>query len=288
MKASFLAVSIFIFVNSSFAQSNFNDHGTGDTIALHISNPPDEGTRVGLKVEVWVYSDETVLSFSAGFKWNNTLMRIDSARVSPLLKSPDFSIFLYENDDFSTSNTDHIFVLGGFTIGSGLAGDISGRRLWATYYFTLASWHQGDSIVIDLLPDDQMELAFVSPGPFYPVSFKPHFEGPLRCPSLATSVIEDEHVFPSDFILHQNYPNPFNPDTKIEFELSARTQVDLEIFNIMGEKVTDLLHASLPAGRHSVTWNSITNGSTVAPSGVYFYRLRTSLYSESKKMLLLK
>ncbi|GEM_PF-1484682 len=88
---------------------------------------------------------------------------------------------------------------------------------------------------------------------------------------------------PASFALHQNYPNPFNPVTQISFALPYAASVRLEVYNIMGQKVTTLLDETLQAGEHSAMWD----GSTVA-SGVYFYRLDAGEFSETRKMMLLK
>ncbi|MCK4606507.1 MAG: T9SS type A sorting domain-containing protein [candidate division Zixibacteria bacterium] len=88
---------------------------------------------------------------------------------------------------------------------------------------------------------------------------------------------------PASFALHQNYPNPFNPVTQISFALPRAASVRLEVYNIMGQKVATLLDETLEAGEHSAMWD----GSTVA-SGVYFYRLNTGEFSETRKMMLLK
>ena len=93
---------------------------------------------------------------------------------------------------------------------------------------------------------------------------------------------------PSSYALHQNYPNPFNPSTSISFALPEAAEVRLEVFNLLGQRVTTLLNQRLEAGNHTAEWNSQNElGQTVA-SGVYFYRLETPRFTESKKMVLLK
>ena len=80
-----------------------------------------------------------------------------------------------------------------------------------------------------------------------------------------------------------NYPNPFNPKTEIAFTLPRAAEVKLEVFNIMGQKVTTLIDRQMNAGEHSCVWD----GSDVA-SGVYFYRLETPGFATTKKMVLMK
>jgi hypothetical protein len=88
---------------------------------------------------------------------------------------------------------------------------------------------------------------------------------------------------PVGFKLSNNYPNPFNPVTTIEFELSQKSQVTLQIFNILGEEVAVLVSGKLHAGTYQCKWDA-----TGMASGVYLYQLTTGSFSEVKKMLLLK
>jgi len=102
--------------------------------------------------------------------------------------------------------------------------------------------------------------------------------GPASPPSGIAGVNGD----PSQIVLG-NHPNPFNPTTEISFALPLAASVRLDVYNIMGQKVTTLLDETLQAGEHSASWD----GSTVA-SGVYFYRLDAGEFSETRKMMLLK
>ncbi|MEA3297197.1 MAG: T9SS type A sorting domain-containing protein [candidate division Zixibacteria bacterium] len=88
---------------------------------------------------------------------------------------------------------------------------------------------------------------------------------------------------PNGFVLHQNYPNPFNPTTEIQFSLSVASDVKLEIYNVMGQKVSTIVNENLEAGDYTFEWD----GSKFS-SGVYFYRVETDNIIESKKMVLLK
>lgn len=98
-----------------------------------------------------------------------------------------------------------------------------------------------------------------------------------------SDVVELE-VVPDQYELSQNYPNPFNPSTVIEFSLPEdAANVELSIYNTLGEKVAELVNTSLAAGRYQYQWN----GQNVA-SGTYIYKLRTDQFTSVKKMLLLK
>jgi len=90
----------------------------------------------------------------------------------------------------------------------------------------------------------------------------------LLLPASVVSV--DQQVdLPSNYTLGQNFPNPFNPNTTISYQLSALSHVTLEVFDLLGRKVSTLVDATQSPGRHIVKWD----GSSLS-SGVYFYRLR--------------
>ncbi|MEA3296728.1 MAG: PKD domain-containing protein [candidate division Zixibacteria bacterium] len=88
---------------------------------------------------------------------------------------------------------------------------------------------------------------------------------------------------PTDFGLSQNYPNPFNPVTEISFSLPSESHVKLVVYNIVGQRVTVLANREFVAGNHTVTWNA-----SGVSSGIYLYRLTTSDFTDTKKMVLMK
>ena len=95
-------------------------------------------------------------------------------------------------------------------------------------------------------------------------------------------------ALPTEFALAQNYPNPFNPDTQIGFSLPVESDVELSVFNVLGQKVTTLTFGKLPAGNHSVTWHGTDSDGSQVASGIYFYRISAENFAATKKMMLLK
>ena len=83
--------------------------------------------------------------------------------------------------------------------------------------------------------------------------------------------------------MSQNYPNPFNPSTKINYELQIANYVTLNIYDINGKLVKELVNEKQSAGSYSIDFD----GSGL-PSGTYIYRLQAGDFSETKKMVLLK
>jgi hypothetical protein len=98
----------------------------------------------------------------------------------------------------------------------------------------------------------------------------------------------NEENLDSKFIVNQNYPNPFNPQTTISYYLPKRSNVDLCIYNIIGQKVKTLLDGFQTAGFQSVTWDGTNRNGEQVASGIYFYRVKTDYSEETKKMVLLR
>ena len=81
---------------------------------------------------------------------------------------------------------------------------------------------------------------------------------------------------PTTFALQQNYPNPFNPATKIKYNLPTAGQVNLTVYNLMGQQIRSLVNALQSSGEHQVTWDAKNDAGNKAESGIYFYRIEIS------------
>lgn len=88
---------------------------------------------------------------------------------------------------------------------------------------------------------------------------------------------------PKEYGLNQNYPNPFNPNTNIEFSIPKSGIVTLKIYNSLGQEISQLVNQNLSPGKYTVDWNASGN-----PSGVYFYRIESDDFSQTRKMVLSK
>lgn len=92
-----------------------------------------------------------------------------------------------------------------------------------------------------------------------------------------------ENATPSKFELYQNYPNPFNPVTKIKFDIANQSNVVLTIFNLIGQKIAEENYGLKQPGSYEYNWNASN-----LSSGIYFYKIETNSFTETKKMMLLK
>lgn len=88
--------------------------------------------------------------------------------------------------------------------------------------------------------------------------------------------------------LSQNYPNPFNPQTTIAFSIKDRSLVSLKVYNVAGQLVRTLANNEFPAGAHTKVWDGRNDAGQPVSSGVYFYKLISNSFSQTKKMVLLK
>ncbi|HPM36567.1 MAG TPA: T9SS type A sorting domain-containing protein [candidate division Zixibacteria bacterium] len=102
--------------------------------------------------------------------------------------------------------------------------------------------------------------------------------------------VEDEleSPLPYRFEVSQNYPNPFNPTTTIEYSVPVRSQVTIEIFNVLGQQVRTLVNEPQSAGSYRVEWNGSDKAGNSVSTGVYLYRFQAGDVVQTKKMLLIK
>lgn len=107
-----------------------------------------------------------------------------------------------------------------------------------------------------------------------------------------TSIVDvidyNQDALPTNFSLRQNYPNPFNPFTTIEVNLPRRSYVDLAVYNVIGQKVTQLISGERAAGHYQIIWQGLDSHGQQTAAGMYFYRLRAGDFIDTKKMILLK
>ncbi len=166
-----------------------------------------------------------------------------------------------------------------------------GSGLLATLHFTIdaacpETTFVIDSVMVGLNSGTEFTITTALGGGAFTPGFTPG--------SIDVRVVSDveditpESTLPTDFALAQNYPNPFNPTTSIELSLPTASKVTLDVFNIIGQKVRTLVDGELPAGVHRVEFDSRASSGNTLATGVYFYRISTDRFTQTKKMLLMK
>ena len=110
-----------------------------------------------------------------------------------------------------------------------------------------------------------------------------------NAPTNVTTSVEEESGVPASFTLHTNYPNPFNPETSIRYELMETGSVQLTIYDMLGQQVTELVNNVQAVGSHTISWDGSDGMGNIVPSGMYLYRMTfNGRASQSRIMTLLK
>ncbi len=133
-------------------------------------------------------------------------------------------------------------------------------------------------------PDpDTIQVAFAIVSGEDPTLLQLHAENARRMYSEIVAGVTEAVMVPAAPRLIQNYPNPFNPSTTIRFSIPRAGEVSLKIFNLLGEEVATLVSEDMDAGTYKIHWDA-----TGQPSGVYFYRLLTNDFVQTRKLVLLR
>jgi hypothetical protein len=173
-------------------------------------------------------------------------------------------------------------------------GRYGGELLFSTYLGG-SNWDEGRGIAVDASGD--IYVVGTAPGGGFPIlgGFQPDPQGSWDGFVTKFSMDDPTDVeqfdpanLPTHYNMSQCYPNPFNPTTTIEFNLPKRSHVTVKIYNLLGQQVQSLVDQEFSVGNYRVTWDGSTSRGGHASTGVYFYRIVTEDYTETKKMVLLK
>lgn len=261
---------------------------TPDTVKLRFLDPSDavNGVNDGdFSIQILASLDSPVEGGHLGFSWSDIAnWRIDSVTFGPgLLEFP-----IHTHTSIDLANSMGKMLIGGADFGfSPLPAGPD--QLWATMHFSekpASTWKTGDEMTID--------SAFVPPGGGFLWAYvsgtliHPNFTGAKLVFFTDVEIISDGTLLPETFALSQNYPNPFNPSTRISFDTPKRAHVTLAVYNVLGQQIRTLVNQELPAGRHSVTWEGDNDSGAKVASGMYFYKLISTDFVTSRKMMLVK
>lgn len=158
------------------------------------------------------------------------------------------------------------------------------------YFLMIYSNTSDETITFKALADDgKTEIELNEQMNFQPDNIIGDVITPFVLTTEATGLEDNVTSIPTEFNLGQNFPNPFNPSTVIRFQLPVASDVDLTIYNIVGQRVKTLVTGKWEPGTYSVVWNAENDSGEKVKSGVYFYRMTTdSGFDSTRKLLLLK
>ena len=180
---------------------------------------------------------------------------------------------------------------GFVTIISTEAGEM-GREM-DVYYGRVGGTHRFGMCDLDgsgLIRTGQGEvlrMSYTGFDDFRPEAFKVFDQYGNELP-VKYGVREKTEAMPLFYDLAQNYPNPFNPVTTVEYTLAHAGHVELTIFNVLGQRVKGLVDADQMAGRYAVAWDGTDNAGDRVATAIYFYRLKTAEFTQTRKMALIK
>ncbi len=100
--------------------------------------------------------------------------------------------------------------------------------------------------------------------------------------------VNTQNTLPTEFTLQAAYPNPFNPTVTIPYSLPNASDVQIRIYNLLGQEVANLVNRPMEAGFHSVVWNGESASGSQVASGVYFVRMQAGQYVNTRKVVLLR
>jgi hypothetical protein len=251
---------------------------TGETITFYIRMEAGPVGNKGMTGAFRVYSDD-------GATWVNTVLETTDA--------------IGEDEyDFFWKILPPRSVDGAFADTVGFAGAVMdslvGMRAGfddITHTITIGPIdlsHEGEHICLDSCfypPGSNWMWELVGSAQAYPDWDGPHC---YIIDADGTDVHRLGDMMPTEWSVGQNYPNPFNPTTQIAFDVPSRSHVTLAVYNVLGQHVIDLADEVFAPGHYTADWDGTTQGGNSVASGVYFYRLETENYIETKKMMLLK
>ena len=101
-------------------------------------------------------------------------------------------------------------------------------------------------------------------------------------------VDEQKNMISNHYLLGDNYPNPFNPSTKFSYIVPEDGFISLNIYDLKGNRINELISGYKPRDNYSISWNGTDDGGRFVPAGIYFYTMKTEKQMITKKMVLLK
>jgi hypothetical protein len=252
------------------------------------------------------FGNEPDLTKSARFNYFSTTANDSDLLVTPVIDLTansgenilefDIALTLYTGTtDTTMDDNDTLYVVVSENGAIGTLAEFTRDGIVATFTNSTPISNTGDHIVIDLVSfgsRGSVQIAFYGKDPSKEeaADYNLYIDNVKVTKNPASAIeIDDVNKIPEVFILSQNYPNPFNPVTTISYALPKASDITIEIFNILGQKVKTLINASnQKAGAYNVVWNGKDQFGNQVSSGIYFYRIQAGNFIQAKKMVLMK
>ncbi|MCB0281279.1 MAG: lamin tail domain-containing protein [Calditrichae bacterium] len=244
-------------------------------------NPDNPLFRPGVDT-VWVAWDGELNAFTQGMQRDSVFLMLADPE-GDMVYSADFTMnpsdahpyFSYQFGFKTVYSSDE----GDVYHGSGFA---KGRRY---YQYIKPDAINPDGSDDDALPDPVWPTAYSFPTLEW-VASDLYVEEP---PDLTQpTAIKDNEQIPNKYELSQNYPNPFNPTTTIKYQLAKKSDVNIAVYNLMGQKVSTLVNGNQNAGVYEVVWNGKNENKKGVASGIYFLKMEAGDFSQIRKMTLIR
>jgi len=247
------------------------------------------GLSLGFKIAssdgaLWRFLPQPAPSYgNTNRKWVTV---VAGSRMDPPASVWDFG-YLVTDALVDSAGTDDKILLGGIANSGGLPVGAM-QYMTAIHFRPLSTSASEQTLSFDSIKvGDAGDWVFSDVGGG---TFPPGFGGGLTFKVKSIDMAADDitPIVPRSFGLNQNYPNPFNPTTRISFSVERKTDVNISIFNILGQKVYTLVSGMMDPGVYDKEWpGTDQNGSQVA-SGIYFYKMTAGEFVQTRKMLLMR
>ncbi len=255
------------------------DPNIPDTVIIVCGATANVTPGDSIAVDVYVWTDDDLQSFTLGFKWANDNVEWSSAYLNSGLAGAGFVQLLN-----TQSTGQNIVGLGVINFGiAKIAASPNRQHVYKMYYKIQPAAVSGRVAVDSTFFPPAGTFIVVLSGSAVQVC--PKF---VSC-EVGVPVYEySEPVLPTEFGLSQNTPNPFNPSTSIDFALPKASEVKIEVFNTLGQHVATIYDGYLNAGYKRVEWDGTNENGNQVASGVYLYRMKAGNFTATKKMMLMK
>jgi len=273
------ADSVYLTIENNEDSAGVQDGNFVVNIWLSLNTGPMTGATLGITWDRYFVASDSLIPHSTSDWQYDSLVYQGVFAAPPWMAPPPVE---------SIADSLGALTVGGLVFGAG-GMPTGSNQLMAKLYLSLApvnSWGAGSQVKIDssYVPPASDFLITLTAGR----SIVPTFVGAKVVTYNDIKISDENGTLPTSFELSQNFPNPFNPSTKINYTLTRKSLVNLEVYNVLGQKVRTLVSDVRDAGVWEVTWDGDTDNGAQVASGMYFYKLTAGDFVQTRKMILMK